>query len=58
MANEAPFVVERPDGFVGVEVHVDEQLTVEEVLELAAKLLSVAAGAQRVINHKRTGRES
>jgi len=38
----SPFVVRRPDGFVGIELSVDGQLTADEARELAVQLLICA----------------
>lgn len=44
---DAPFVVHRPDGFVGVEVAVDDQLAPADARRLAAELLRLADQADR-----------
>lgn len=41
-----PFVVRRPDGFVGVELHVSEQLTIDAARQLAEQLLVAARHAE------------
>ena len=43
----SPFVVERPDGFIGVEVSVSDQLTVHGARRLAHQLLVAALAAER-----------
>lgn len=41
-----PFVVRRPDGFVGVELSVSDQLTAAEARELAVRLLICARSTE------------
>lgn len=41
-----PFVVRRPDGFVGVELSVSDQLTATEARELAVQLLICARATE------------
>jgi hypothetical protein len=41
-----PFVVRRPDGFVGVELSVSDQLTAAEARELAVQLLICARATE------------
>lgn len=41
-----PFVVKRPDGFVGVELSISDQLTPKEARELAVQLLIMALAAE------------
>ena len=41
-----PFVIKRPDGFVGVELSVSSQLTLAEARELAVQLLIAARAAE------------
>jgi hypothetical protein len=41
-----PFVIKRPDGFVGVELSVSSQLTLAETRELAVQLLIAARAAE------------
>lgn len=40
-----PFVVSRPDGFVGVELSISDQLTPDEARELANELLLSSVNA-------------
>jgi hypothetical protein len=42
----SPFVIKRPDGFVGVELSVSSQLTLAETRELAVQLLIAARAAE------------
>ena len=46
MSNYAPFVIVRPDGFVGVEVTINDQLTPAEARELAVDLVRLAGEAE------------
>lgn len=47
MSNQyPPFVVKRPDGFIGVELSVSDQLTAAEARELAIQLLIAARAAE------------
>lgn len=41
-----PFVVRRPDGFIGVELSVSDQLTAAEARELAVRLLICARATE------------
>lgn len=41
-----PFVIKRPDGFVGVELSISDQLTPAEARELATQLLIAARTAE------------
>lgn len=47
--NHLPFVISRPDGFVGVEVGVSDQLTPDEAFELAARISACALEAKEMI---------
>ena len=41
-----PFVVKRPDGFIGVELSISDQLTPDEARELAEQLIVAAQQAE------------
>lgn len=43
---QPPFVIKRPDGFVGVELSISDQLTPAEARQLAVQLLIAARAAE------------